>query len=112
MLMLYKIKFPDSFWLLRGNHECRQITLTYGFLDEICKKYGNPNPWGLFMDLFDYLPLGAIVDDEILCIHGGISPEIRTVEQIRAIQRNQEIPIEGPFCDLMWSDPENIQTWM
>jgi serine/threonine-protein phosphatase 6 catalytic subunit len=86
--------------------------MTYGFLDEINKKYGNPNAWTLFVDLFDYLPLGATIDDKILAIHGGLSPEIRTLEQIRAIQRNQEIPIEGPFCDLMWSDPDNIQTWI
>lgn len=54
--------------------------MTYGFLDEINKKYGNPNPWNLFMDVFDYLPLAAIIDESIICLHGGISPEIRTVE--------------------------------
>ena len=59
--------------------------MTYGFLDEINKKYGNPNPWTYFMDVFDLLPLGAIVDDKLICIHGGLSPDIRTVEQIRAI---------------------------
>lgn len=83
--MLYKIKYPAQFWLLRGNHECWQITMTYGFLDEINKKYGNPNPWNLFMDVFDYLPLAAIIDESVICLHGGISPEIRTVEQIWAI---------------------------
>ncbi len=66
----------------------------------------------MFVDVFDYLPLGALIDNKILAIHGGLSPEIRTIEQIRAIQRNQEIPIEGAFCDLMWSDPDNIQTWI
>lgn len=54
--------------------------MTYGFLDEINKKYGNPNPWTYFMDVFDLLPLGTIIDDKIICIHGGLSPEIRTVE--------------------------------
>jgi len=46
-----------------------------------------------------------------LCIHGGLSPEVKTVDQIRTIQRCKEIPHEGPFCDLMWSDPEDIETW-
>lgn len=54
--------------------------MTYGFLDEINKKYGNSNPWNVFMDVFDYLPLAAIIDDQVICIHGGLSPDIRTVE--------------------------------
>ncbi len=85
LLMLYKIKYPSRMTLLRGNHECRQITMTYGFLDEINKKYGNPNPWTYFMEVFDLLPLGALVDNKILTIHGGLSPDIRTIDQIRAI---------------------------
>jgi len=51
------------------------------------------------------------VDEEVLCVHGGLSPDVRTLDQIRTINRNQEIPHEGPFCDLMWSDPEDIETW-
>lgn len=65
----------------------------------------------MFMDVFDYLPLAAVVDDRVLCIHGGISPLIRTIDKIRTIQRNIEIPHEGPFCDLMWSDPDNVSSW-
>ena len=61
--------------------------------------------------MFDYLGIGAIIEGKIFCIHGGLSPEIRTVDQIRLIDRRMEIPHEGPFCDLMWSDPEDIETW-
>lgn len=112
LLMCYKIKYPSHVTLLRGNHESRQITVVYGFLDEIVRKYGNSNPWSYCIEVFDLLPIGAIIDGEVLCLHGGLSPEIRTIDQIRTIERNVEIPHDGPFCDLMWSDPDNIETWV
>ncbi|CAK80669.1 unnamed protein product (macronuclear) [Paramecium tetraurelia] len=110
-LLCLKLKYPDNITLLRGNHESRQITQVYGFYDEIVRKYGNANPWRYFTDVFDYLPLGALVDGKVLCVHGGLSPELRTIDQIRTIDRKTEIPHEGPFCDLMWSDPEEVDTW-
>lgn len=112
LLMCYKIKYPSHITLLRGNHESRQITVVYGFLDEIVRKYGNSNPWSYFMEVFDLLPIGALIDGEVLCLHGGLSPETRTIDQIRTIERNVEVPHDGPFCDLMWSDPDNIETWV
>jgi diadenosine tetraphosphatase ApaH/serine/threonine PP2A family protein phosphatase len=72
------------------------------------KKYGNENAWRYITDVFDFLSLGAIVDGRMLCIHGGLSPYIKTIDQIRLIERNGEIPSEGPFCDLMWSDPDDV----
>lgn len=63
------------------------------------------------MEVFDLLPLGAIIDGNILCIHGGLSPDIKTIDQMRLIERNIEIPHEGGFCDLMWSDPDDVDTW-
>ncbi|EGR29832.1 ser thr protein phosphatase family protein, putative [Ichthyophthirius multifiliis] len=110
-LLCLKIKYPDNITLLRGNHESRQITQAYGFHDEVLRKYGNTNPWKYCTDVFDYLPIGAIVEGKVLCIHGGLSPEIKTIDQIRMIDRKMEIPHDGPFCDLMWSDPEDITTW-
>lgn len=111
LLLCLKAQYPDRITLLRGNHECRQITQVYGFYEECVRKYGNANPWKYCTDVFDYLNLAAVIDGRVLCVHGGLSPEIRTLDQIRTIERQQEIPHEGSFCDLMWSDPEDIETW-
>lgn len=111
LLMCLKIKYPGCITLLRGNHETRQITTVYGFYDETIRKYGNANPWKYCTEVFDYLGIGAIVEGKIFCIHGGLSPDIKSLDQIRLIERRMEIPHEGAFCDLMWSDPEDIETW-
>jgi len=110
-LLALKARYPDKITLLRGNHESRQITQVYGFYDECQQKYQNANAWKYCTQVFDYLTLAALVDGKILCVHGGVSPDIRTMDQIRTIHRNVEIPHEGPFCDLMWSDPEDVDTW-
>ena len=112
LLLALKIKYPEHITLLRGNHESRQICFAYGFYEEITRKYGNANAWEYFTDLFDYLPLAALVEGKIFCVHGGLSPYISTIEQIRLINRKMEIPREGVFCDLMWSDPDDIETWI
>ncbi len=104
-------RFPANITLLRGNHESRQITQVYGFYDECQRKYGNANAWRYCTEVFDFLTLSALIDGKVLCVHGGLSPDIRTLDQIRTIDRVCEIPHEGPFCDLMWSDPEDIETW-
>ena len=111
LLLALKLKYPAHITLLRGNHESRQVTSVYGFYDEILRKYGNANPWKYCTEVFDYLGIAALVEGKFLCIHGGLSPDIKTIDQMRVIQRCKEIPHEGPFCDLMWSDPEDIDTW-
>lgn len=104
-------RYPDRIVLVRGNHESRQITQVYGFYEECQQKYGNASVWKACCQVFDFLVLAAIVDGTVLCVHGGLSPEIRTIDQIRVVARAQEIPHEGAFCDLVWSDPEDIETW-
>eukprot|EP00825_Cyclidium_porcatum_P000762 TRINITY_DN1029_c0_g1_i1.p1 TRINITY_DN1029_c0_g1~~TRINITY_DN1029_c0_g1_i1.p1 ORF type:complete len:332 (-),score=56.73 TRINITY_DN1029_c0_g1_i1:69-1064(-) len=110
-LLCLKALYPDKITLLRGNHESRVTTQAYGFYDECTRKYGNVNAWRKLCEVFDYMPLGCVIDGSILCIHGGLSPDISMIEQIRTIDRNQEIPLEGPFTDLLWSDPDEVETW-
>jgi len=110
-LLCLKARWPEKITLLRGNHESRQITQVYGFYDECQQKYGNANAWKYCTQVFDLLTVAALINGRVLCVHGGLSPDIRTLDQIRTINRNQEIPHEGDFCDLMWSDPEDIETW-
>ncbi|MEQ2229868.1 serine threonine-protein phosphatase, partial [Ilyodon furcidens] len=111
LLVTLKVRFPERITILRGNHESRQITQVYGFYDECLRKYGNANVWKYFTDLFDYLPLTALVDGQIFCLHGGLSPSIDTLDHIRALDRLQEVPHEGPMCDLLWSDPDDRGGW-
>jgi serine/threonine-protein phosphatase PP1-1 len=111
LLLCLKAKYPERITLVRGNHESRQITQVYGFYEECVQKYGNTSVWKACCQVFDFMTLGAIVDGKVLCVHGGLSPEIRTLDQVRVVARAQEIPHEGAFCDLVWSDPEDVETW-
>jgi len=111
LLLCYKVRYPDRITLIRGNHESRQITQVYGFYDECLRKYGSVNVWRYCTDVFDYFSLAALVDDRVFAVHGGLSPQITTLDQIRVLDRRQEVPHEGPMCDLLWSDPEELDGW-
>ncbi|KAJ1650791.1 phosphoprotein phosphatase PP4 catalytic subunit [Dispira simplex] len=111
LLLALKVRYPDRITLIRGNHESRQITQVYGFYDECLRKYGSANVWRYCCEIFDYLSLAAIIGNKIFCVHGGLSPVIQTVDQIRTIDRKQEVPHTGAMCDLLWSDPDDISEW-
>ncbi|CAG5929516.1 unnamed protein product [Menidia menidia] len=91
LLLAYKIKYPENFFLLRGNHECASINRIYGFYDE-CKRRFNIKLWKTFTDCFNCLPIAAIVDEKIFCCHGGLSPDLQSMEQIRRIMRPTDVP--------------------
>ena len=111
LLVMCKVRYPQRITILRGNHESKQITQVYGFYDECLRKYGNANVWQYFTSLFDFLPLTAVVENSIFCLHGGLSPSIDTLEQIKQLDRFMEVPHEGPICDLLWSDPDDRCGW-
>ncbi len=111
LLLAYKIKYPKNIYLLRGNHECERINRTYGFFDE-CKKRYNLRIWKLFSDCFNWLPISALVSERILCMHGGLSPDLTDIDCLKKIVRPTEVPDKGLLCDLLWSDPERgVEDW-
>ena len=81
-LLILKIKFPERIFLIRGNHESIQITQVYGFYDECLKRYWSANVWKMCTEVFYYMPLVATVGQKLFCVHGGLSPQIKTIDEV------------------------------
>ena len=116
LLMALKVKFPDKIHLLRGNHEDRMINAAFGFAEECSSRLGEEpsDPDSVFNkmnDLFDWLSLTALIDDKIVCLHGGIGSTLLNLEQIDAISRPLDVIHEVStaeqqlIVDMLWSDP-------
>eukprot|EP00928_Gymnodinium_smaydae_P061053 TRINITY_DN450_c1_g1_i1.p1 TRINITY_DN450_c1_g1~~TRINITY_DN450_c1_g1_i1.p1 ORF type:complete len:1127 (-),score=178.94 TRINITY_DN450_c1_g1_i1:182-3562(-) len=111
LLLALKVKYPENVFLLRGNHECASITRIYGFYDE-CKRRYNIKLWKAFCDVFNCLPVAAVVSERIFCCHGGLSPELRHLDDVRRVLRPSDVPDTGLVCDLLWADPDDdINGW-
>ncbi|KAG2195044.1 hypothetical protein INT46_008963 [Mucor plumbeus] len=106
LLFCYKIKYPENFFLLRGNHECANVTRVYGFYDE-CKRRTNVKIWKTFVDVFNSLPIAGLIAGKIFCVHGGLSPSLSTMDDIRTIIRPTDVPEFGLLNDLLWADPSD-----
>lgn len=104
LLWALKIKYPHNFWMLRGNHECRHLTSYFTFRRECEHKY-DINVYDACMDSFDALPIAAVVNKQFFCVHGGISPQLRTLQDLEKLNRFREPPKSGLLCDLLWADP-------
>jgi serine/threonine-protein phosphatase PP1 catalytic subunit len=108
LLLCYKLRYPENFFLLRGNHECANVTRVYGFYDE-CKRRCNIKVWKSFVDTFNCLPIASIVAGKIFCVHGGLSPSLSHMDDIRNIARPTDVPDYGLLNDLLWSDPADME---
>lgn len=86
LLLAYKIKYPENFFLLRGNHECSRINRNSGFYAE-CNRQYEPELWRFFNASFNTMPVAAIIDERIFCMNGGLSPDLDSFQQIRDIRR-------------------------
>jgi len=104
LLCAHKLTYPTSWYMIRGNHECRHLTSFFNFKDECLYKY-DEDLYDAVMAMFDCLPIAATINGKFLCCHGGLSPDISTLDDILQLDRFKEVPREGPFCDLLWADP-------
>jgi len=113
LLFLLKSRYPERITLLRGNFENRHMTQTYGFYDECIRHYGScgEDVYRYYADCFDCLPLAAVVNDQVLCVHSGLSPALDTMDQIQGLNRFGDVPADGAITDLLWSDPDDLTGW-
>lgn len=111
LLLAYKIKYPKKVFMIRGNHEQAGINRLYGFHEE-CKRRYNVRLWKQFQDVFDCLPIAAVLEDAVFCIHGGLSPTLESLDDINQISRPTEVPETGLLCDCLWADPDpKLEGW-
>lgn len=134
LLLALKVRHPDSVFLLRGNHEGRQITQVcvhapasrawavtslraserarYGFYDECLRRYGTADAWLACTRVFEVLPVAATLGGRAFAVHGGLSPAVTTAAAIDGLSRRRELPSAGALCDLVWSDPDpGVSGW-
>lgn len=108
-LFFLKVNYPDKVTILRGNHETRTVSRTYGFYDEVLRKYGTASVWSAVMNVFDCLPLAGVLDSNFAyLVHGGLCPAVRQVPQdLQSVDRFKELDVENPVSAMLWSDPND-----
>lgn len=106
LLLSLMLEFPKRVFLLRGNHEFREMNANYGFRAQICQEFGSDCLWILFNSVFEYLSIAAVVNGTIFCVHGGISQQLKKLSQITGMEKPIVSCSESKLLsDLMWSDP-------
>ena len=103
-LFALKVHNPGDVFLLRGNHETREMTTFYNFRDQCLKAY-DLDVYERFSDAFESLPVGAVVNKTFLSVHGGISPQLTSLDKVNQIDRHLEPRAGDLLMDLLWADP-------
>ncbi|EFP01093.1 hypothetical protein CRE_17638 [Caenorhabditis remanei] len=111
LLLILKLHYPRQFFLIRGNHEMAKINYSYGFLDDVQRRFRKEEVgtrlWMKFNDVFGFFPVAGLIGKKVLCLHGGLSPELKSLDDIRRIQRPIHCVEENSLvADLLWSDPD------
>ena len=111
LLLCLKIRYPKRIYLIRGNQECEEYSYIYGFYDECIRKYGDDIIYKYFINLFNYLPLCVLVSGKILCIHRGLSRFLKTLDDIKKINRIKKFSScdDNPILDLLWNEPQDLE---
>ena len=108
LLFAFSCAYPNHIFLLRGNHEFEHVNQNYGFANECKEQFGNLDLWNAINNVFTYLPLTAIINNELFCVHGGISPQITSLKALVRVKRPlATYDKDDLVCDLVWSDPSS-----
>jgi serine/threonine-protein phosphatase 5 len=104
--LLFKLMDPECIYLTRGNHETKNMNRIYGFEGEVKAKFDD-KIFSLFLEVFEWLPLAAVVDGKVFVTHGGlpVDPSVM-LDDVRKVKRGMEPPENGLMSDLLWSDPQ------
>ena len=105
LILLLKVLFPKNVFIIRGNHEFSDVFQACGFTQELLSIYGNPAVESYFSMAFSYMPIAAVIDKSILCVHGGIGPGVMSLNQLRDIERPIYNFQQEPISSILWSDP-------
>ena len=107
-LLAIACKYPDSVYLIRGNHEFSHINRVYGFYEEILATGESELTWEYFQEVFYYMPLAAVLYDSIFCVHGGLSPSLVQIRRLEMVDRPVPNYFNDPvIADIVWSDPSD-----
>lgn len=104
LLLALHNSFIDNVTILRGNHEYPDINEKFGFKESVNAQYGDATLWEKFNEVFSYLPISAVIHQHIFCVHGGVSPRLKSLQDIEQIS----LPLKDCpeiVADLLWSDP-------
>jgi diadenosine tetraphosphatase ApaH/serine/threonine PP2A family protein phosphatase len=109
-VLILKILEPNKYYLLRGNHETKEMNKYYGFYQVFTEKFGNNYRFNEILELYSLLPYCALINDQILCLHGGIPEKTETISNIKGLKVN-EIPsilrnVENSLLEILWNDPK------